>query len=137
MTNRWSALAIVAIMLTGCMACSSQQSGNSASSGTQVVSASSGHSCRPDVKRVCEDMRNKPVVDSNTGLTYDATELEQNSTRTAQEFTTFQIPNGSLIQVECEINTLHHSVVYAHMMPGPPLTATDIAYIRQAGYCAQ
>jgi hypothetical protein len=46
-----------------------------------------------------------------------------------------QIPNGSMLEVQCEINTTHDSVVYAHLEPGAPLTASDEAFIQNAGYC--
>jgi hypothetical protein len=123
-----------AILLALTFGCSQQQSASQSSGGAQV--ASSGSNCAVDVKRVCEELRKKAVVDSQTGLTYDSTEVEQNGARTAEEFTSLQVPNGSLIQVECEINPRHHSVVYAHLMPAPPLTATDVAYLQQIGYCA-
>jgi hypothetical protein len=132
-------MAVGAAMVTVIAGCSPQQSTSQASNqapsgGGPVVSA--GSNCEVDVKRVCQELRNKPVVDSETGLTYDTTEVEQNAPRTVEEFTSLQIPNGALVQVECEMNTLHHSVVYAHLMPSPPLTATDVAYLESSGYCA-
>lgn len=132
MLVKLSAIAAVVILLL-LSACSSQPAGGASSSSAQVASAS--QKCEVDVKRVCQSMRNGPVVSSN-GLTEDATEMEQNQPRTAREFTSYQVPNGSLLQVSCEINTAHRSVVYAHLMPGPPLTATDIAFLENAGYCA-
>ena len=134
MINKWSALAIGAILLTICAACS-QPASSASSGGAQVASAGSSK-CEVDTKRVCQELRNKPVVDSATGLTYDTTEVEQNAPRTVEEFTSMRVPNGSVIQVECEMNTLHHSVVYAHLMPMPPLTPTDVAYLENTGYCA-
>ena len=131
-----AAAAVGAFLLAFTFGCSPQQSASQSSGATQVASASAGGKCQVDVKRVCEELRNKPVTDSQTGLSYDSTEVEQNNTRTAEEFTSLQVPNGSMIQVECEINPRHHSVVYAHLMPSPPLTATDVAYLQQIGYCA-
>jgi hypothetical protein len=132
-------MAVGAAMLTVIAGCSPQQSASQPSSqappgGGQVASA--GSKCEVDVKRVCQQMRNKPVINSQTGLTYDSTEVEQNSSRTALEFTSIQVPNGSLIQIQCDINTAHRSVVYAHLMPSPPLTPTDVAYLESTGYCA-
>ena len=42
---------------------------------------------RSTVKRIRQSLRNSPVLNPMTGLTYDATEVEQNSARTANEFT--------------------------------------------------
>ena len=136
MINKWSALAIGAILLATCAACSSQPASSPPSGGAQVASAGPGK-CDLDVKKVCEEMRNRPVVDAGTGQTQDATEREQNSVRTDSRVVALQVPNGSMIEVECEINTHHNSVVYAHRQPGPALTPTDIAFIKNAGYCVQ
>jgi hypothetical protein len=125
-----------AILLALTFGCSQQQSASQSSGSTQIASAGSGQQCEVDVKRVCQELRKKPVINSLTGLTYDSTEVEQNSFHTALEFSTIQVPNGSVIQVQCEINPRHQSVVYAHLMPGPPLTATDVAYLKNSGYCA-
>jgi hypothetical protein len=126
---------VTAIVALSLAACSTQPAVGSASGTAQVAAANPDQKCALDVKRVCQELRNKPVIDSRTGLTEDATEVEQNSSRTAMKFTTLAVPNGSVIQVQCEMNTEHHTVVYAHQMPGPPLTPTDIAFVQNAGYC--
>lgn len=119
-------------MLSACAA----QPGSSGSSGTKVASTP-GKKCEVDAKRICQEIRNKPVNSSATGIEEDATAREQNSNRTASEFVTFRVPNGSVIEVSCDINAAHGSVVYARLMPDPPLTATDIEYFEAGGYCAQ
>ena len=124
------------ILLAMASACSSQTAGNPPTAGAQGASADAGQSCALDVKRVCQEMRNRPVIDSATGQEQDRTEREQNGARTDIRFVSYQIPNGSLVEVQCDINNEHNTVVYAHLMPGLPLTATDIAFIRQNGYCA-
>lgn len=136
MDRRLSALLAAAICLSIFSACASQPGSNSSSGATQVASAASGDTCELDVKRVCQQIRNAPTVDAATGLTMDSTEVEQNQPRTTSQFVSYQIPNGSMVEVSCEMNAAHHTVVYAHQMPGPALTPTDIAYIRNAGYCA-
>jgi hypothetical protein len=136
MIARLSAIAAGAMLLL-LSACSSLQTGKTSVGGSQVASAPSDQKCEVDVKRVCQELRKRPVVDSQTGLTYDRTEVEQNSQRTMTEFLPYQVPNGSMLEVQCEINSEHSTVVYAHLMPGgPPLTATDVAYLENAGYCA-
>jgi len=131
--------AIVAgtMLLALLSACASQPTGSSSSSGAPVVSASSGQKCEIDAKRICQEIRNKPVTSAETGLQEDATSREQNSDRTASEFVSFPVPNGSVVEVSCEINAAHSTVVYAHLMPGPPLTPTDIAYFESGGYCVR
>src|ERR1022692_4040925 len=81
-------------------ACSSQPSVGSASGTAQVASANSQEKCEVDARRVCQELRNKPVINSATGLSEDATEREQNFQRTASEFEELQIPNGSLLEVQ-------------------------------------
>jgi hypothetical protein len=137
MTVKLSAIAASVFLLALFSACSSQQAGSPSSSGAQSASASSsGQKCEVDVKRVCQEMKDQPVVDAETGQTHDRTEREQNAARTDSRFTSLQIPGGSMIEVQCEINTMHNSVVYAHLMQSPPLTATDVAYLQNSGYCA-
>ena len=125
MFDKLSALAAGAVLLAMFSGCASQPAGSSSSGGGQVASASSGPKCEVDAKRICQEIRNKPVTSAETGLQEDATSREQNSNRTASEFVSFQVPNGSIVEISCEINAAHSSVVYAHLMPGPPLTPTD------------
>ena len=134
MILRRSTVTIGAVMLTTFAACSQQVAAPS-TSGTQVASSDPSTACTLDVNRVCQELRNKPVIDPMTGQVQDRTEREQNGSRTDSRFTSYQVPNGSLIQVQCEINNEHGTVVYAHLMPGPPLTPTDIAFIQKNGYC--
>jgi hypothetical protein len=124
-----SASAIVAgtVVLALFSACASQPAGNSP--------AASGPKCEVDVKKVCQEIRNAPSVDAATGLTMDSTEIEQSQPRTTNQFVTYQVPNGSLLEVSCEMNAAHRTVVYAHLMPGPQLTTTDAAALESAGYC--
>jgi hypothetical protein len=137
MNAKLSAIVAGGSLLALFSACASQSASSPSSRGAQVASAASGDTCELDVKRVCQQIRNAPTVDATTGLTMDSTEVEQNSARTTNQFVSYQIPNGSVIEVSCEMNAAHHTVVYAHQMSGPALTPTDITYIRNAGYCAQ
>jgi hypothetical protein len=120
------------IVLATLSGCASQHGSGSGSN--DAVSASSPK-CEVDAKRVCQEMRQAPVVDSATGQTQDQTERQQNSNRTDTRIFSFQVPNGSMIQVQCEINNQHNTVVYAHAMSGPPLTPTDISALESSGYC--
>jgi len=135
MNARHSAIVAGASLLALLSACASQPAGSPASGGTQAAAAS-GAQCEVDAKKVCQQMKNSPVVDAGTGLTEDQTEREQNSDRTDSRFMSYQIPNGSVIEVQCEINNEHSAVVYAHVMKGPALTPTDVSFLQNAGYCA-
>lgn len=129
-------LAIVTVVtVLSLSACSSQPAVGSPPEGSQVVSANPSQKCEIDAKRVCQEMKDAPVIDSATGQSHDATEREHNQLRTARESVSYQIPNGSMIEVACEINTEHSSVVYAHLLPGAPLTPTDVAFLQNSGYC--
>jgi hypothetical protein len=137
MTVKLSVIAASVFLLSLFSACGSQQANSPSSSGAQIAStSSSGQKCEVDAKRVCQEMKDRPVVDSETGQTHDRTEREQNAARTDTRISSLQIPGGSMIEVQCEINTMHNSVVYAHLMPSPRLTATDVAYLQNSGYCA-
>ena len=135
MIVKLSAIAAGAILSTLFSACATQPSGGSSPSGAQAASAQSGQKCEVDVKKVCQQIRNAPSVDAMTGLTQDSTGIEQSQPRTTRQFVSYQVPNGSMIEVSCEMNAAHHSVVYAHLMPSPTLTPTDVAYLENAGYC--
>lgn len=128
MIHKFGVITLGLICFAMISACASQPGGAPSSSGA-------GQSCELDVKRVCQEIRNRPGVDAMTGQTQDQTEREQNAPRTDSRFVSYQIPNGSVVEVQCEINTQHNTVVYAHLMPGPPLTPTDLAFIQQNGYC--
>jgi hypothetical protein len=128
----WIVTIVTALSLS---ACSSQPAVGSASGTAQGASANSGQKCEVDAKKVCQEMKDAPVVDSQTGQTQDATAREHSQLRTARESVSYQIPNGSMIEVACEINTEHSSVVYAHLLPGAPLTPTDVAFLQNSGYC--
>lgn len=119
---------VIIITLAGC----ASQGGSS----SQVASTDSAAKCQIDVKRVCQEARNLPVTDTMTGTTQDRAGMQQNFARTATLVVNKTIPNGSIISIECEVNTEHNSVVYAHLMPGPPLTPTDVSYLETSGYCA-
>jgi hypothetical protein len=129
----WIVIAVTALSLS---ACSSQPAIGASPGAAQGASANAGQKCEIDAKRVCQEMKDRPVVDSQTGELHDRTEREQNQARTASETFWYQIPNGSMIEVACEINTEHSSVVYAHLLPGARLTPTDVAALQNSGYCA-
>jgi hypothetical protein len=126
------AIIFAMIMLAAVSACSSQPVDIASVAGAQ----GNTDKCDVDVKRVCQEMRNRPVRSTLDGTTEDQAGREQNFQHTATLFVQYQIPNGSNVGVECEINTQHNSVVYAHLMPGSALTPTDIAFIKEHGYCA-
>ncbi len=127
MSVRTSAIVAGSLLLALFSGCASQPAGSS--------QAASGPKCEVDVKKVCQQIRKAPSVDASTGLTMDSTEIEQNQPRTTNQFVSYQVPNGSMLEVSCEMNAAHHTVVYAHLMPGPPLTPTDAAALESAGYC--
>ena len=104
---------------------------------TQANDKISSGGCTIDAKKICQEIANKPVVDSMTGLELDPRERAETQPRTDREHTTFQIPNGPLMSVDCQINTEHNSVVYAHVNKGPQLSDNDWQYIKSAGYCEE
>ena len=129
---RLAAMSVFLLAFT--FGCSSQQSAGQSSGGSaQVASAGASGKCELDAKRICQEMRNQQVTID--GRAEDSREMEGNQPRTMSETITYQIPNGSLLEIECQINTTHRSVVYAHTLHGAALTPTDVAQIQQAGYC--
>lgn len=117
-------------------ACSSQSSGPAAAASTG--SAQSSQKCEIDAKRICQEARKADIVNMQTGVTEDATRQEQNAgVRTEQMNLSYQIPHGAMVEVECEINIAHHSVVYAHALRGAPLTDADITTLQASGYCVR
>lgn len=115
-------------------ACSSQSS-SANHSGTQSTRAAAAGGCDIDVGQICEAARNQPIDDAGTGLSLGHRELAERSARTAQLVENFQIPNGSLIEVGCETNAEHNATTYAHLLPGAPLTASDVAWLKAQHLC--
>lgn len=136
MTIGWVGIILAIAGVSLLTSCSAQNS----SSGSQTASAQSaagGAGCEIDAKKVCQQIADQPVVDAATGLTLDPREREQSGFRTISEHMTFSIPNGSVVEVDCQINAAHGSVVYAHTLPGPALTETDVQFLRSNSLCVQ
>lgn len=117
-------------------ACSSQSSSGS-NSNTKTASAASGGGCNVDANAICESIRTQPIIDAQTGQTLGQRELSERSARTTRETENVQIPNGSLLEVRCEMNAQHNTVTYAHLLPGAPLSATDIAWLKARRLCVE
>ena len=102
---------------------------------TQANDKISSGGCTIDAKRICQEIANKPVIDPSTGLELDPRERAETQPRTSTEHMMWTIPNGPSMSVDCQINTEHNSVVYAHVNKGPQLSDNDWQYIKSAGYC--
>lgn len=125
-------LAVSVCLLTSC---SSQSPSSSSHSAAQSASAASVGGCNVDANAICESIRNQPIVDAQTGLSLDHRALAERSARTTKTFENLQIPNGSLLQVGCEMNAQHNTVTYAHLLPGAPLSTTDVAWLKAHNLC--
>jgi hypothetical protein len=130
-------LALILFASTAMIAACSSQGASSGSGASDVVVL---NGCRVDPARICNASRNQPVEMSGTGLEADSNSrmLEQNTARTANVFIPVKNPNGyEIFEVECGINTLNHSVSWAHIKTGPPVTDDDVKYLRAQNYCSE
>ena len=127
--QRWLFGVLVAACF-GLAACSAQQQNPQA----QNSANSQGAACNIDVKRICQQIADKPVDAS--GMMLPPREREDQSSPTEWEYVSVDIPNGASIQVNCELNVKHNSVVYAGVTKRPPLKESDVDYLRSHGYCA-
>ena len=91
--------------------------------------------CAIDARKVCEADKELRRVQT-TGEADTQSQQEQNLPPTQTWIPHFTTPDGTLIEIDCEINIRHHSVIYAHLMPGPKLTDGDLDYLRNQGLCA-
>jgi len=119
-------LMALAVLCTGCAS-------------NQAPAASTGTSggCEIDAMKVCQAVREQPVVENSTGLTADARRREQNAPATAWETLWYPVPNGHTLQVQCLINTEHSTVVHASFLKGPTLNDADFAFLREHGLCKE
>ncbi|HVN63821.1 MAG TPA: hypothetical protein VMT58_04245 [Candidatus Binataceae bacterium] len=92
-------------------------------------------SCEVDVNLICSQVKGRPIQMAATGLMADARMVEQNSIATAPIHTNLRLRSGTILQVECEINYPKQTVVYAHLLPGPNLTKSDIDELRLRELC--
>ena len=46
-----------------------------------------------------------------------------------------QTPGGTVVEVNCGINSEHSTVVTAQALKGQPLTDADVMYLRSQGLC--
>lgn len=128
------------ILVLGALLTISACSANSGSSNQTASAAGTGNKagCEVDAKKVCQQFSDKPkVIDSTTGLVLEGHALEESGRRTVSMFRTYQIPNGPVIEVDCDVNVQHNSVVYAHTTHLPPLSDSDIQYLRSNSLCAE
>ena len=131
---------LLALVLFGSMAIVAACSTQGAAPGGGKSDAVVLNGCRVDPARICDASRNQPVQMSGTGLEADPNSrmVEQNSARTANIFIPVKNPKGDeIFEVECGINTLNHSVSWAHVKTGPPVTDDDAKYLRAANFCSE
>ena len=125
-------LVLILFVSTVIAACGSQN-GSSGGDSSVVLNG-----CRVDPARICNNLRGKPVDESNTGLQADPRMVEQNSARTANIFVPVNRLNGEeIFEVECGMNTLNQSVSWAHIKTGPPVTDDDAKFLRARDFCAE
>ncbi len=125
-------LMALAVLSTGC-ASNQAPAGPSGS----APSAKSAGGCEPDAMKVCQAIREQPVVEAGTGLTADARRREQNSPATQWETAWYPVPNGHTLEVQCLINTQHSTVVHASFLKGPAPNDADLAFLREHGLCKE
>lgn len=116
-------------------ACSAQSGGGS----QQSAAGSAGPTaCQIDAKKVCQQFKDASSVDaSDTGLQLDGHALEDSGLRTLNIHYAYPIPNSQVLEVDCQINAAHKSVIYARLLKGPALTESDIQYLRSNGLCEE
>lgn len=125
MERRFRLILLAAVLAATVTACSSQKS---------VATASSGATCDIDAKKMCEaDTSLENMI--KTGEFDDAQQFAANTPRTASYRWIFSMPNGTLLEIQCDINTEHHRIVYAHLLSGPKLSVEDIDYLHNQGLC--
>jgi len=120
---------VVIGLAVGLSACSIQPKVDS------PMKTASGESCRVNAVAVCQSIADKPVVMTDSGLTMDSRNASLETARTNSLNVPIQVPNGSMLEFHCEINTRHQSVIYAGLDEGPALTDHDVEYLRSAGLC--
>jgi hypothetical protein len=134
--KRWMLVLILCGLTAVVAACGTQGASGGGGKSDEVVL----NGCRVDPARICDAARNQPVQMSGTGLEADPNSrmVEQNSARTANIFIPVKNPKGyEIFEVECGINTLNHSVSWAHVKTGPPVTDDDAKYLRASNYCSE
>jgi|SRR5271156_5684725 hypothetical protein len=127
--------AIPAIVLVA--SCSSQES--ALRSAQQFGCKISPEHAQELVEDACGQLASgaAPVEMNSTGLTADDRMQEQNSARTETVSGWIKMPNGEVAaEGECEINTEHRKVIYAHITRGPT-TQEEADYLRGLGACDQ
>jgi hypothetical protein len=96
----------------------------------------SQNGCTIDLSKVCQAFIDQPAFTLN-GADSNLHRLQENSTRHVNLELTFKMPNGDLIgTAQCQFDTLHRRVAYARLLPGPPITAAEVEYVKSRGWCA-
>lgn len=119
------------LLLAACLglaACSARQNPQVQKSTNSQVAA-----CNIDANRICQQIADKPV--NAGGMMLDPREREEAGRRTDWEYVPIEIPDGATLQVNCELNLQHNTVVYAGVTRRPPLKQSDVDYLRGHGYC--
>ena len=120
-------LSFVAI-LSMFLACSSR------TTSSRPSKADTASHCEIDAKKICEAVKDLRSV-RNTGYADTQSQQEQNLNPTSTWTHTLSTPDNTDIEVTCDINVRHHRVVYARTVRGATLTANDVDYLHNQGFC--
>ena len=115
----------------GCLliaACASQH--------TDPAQADSPALCKLNAVKVCEGIRDQPVLRGGSGQTEDQQRIEQNSASTILEMYHFDLPDGQTVEFRCYFNQ-QRKVVHAGVVHGQDLTESDLTYFLRRGLCTE
>ncbi|HYB91218.1 MAG TPA: hypothetical protein VEC38_09245 [Candidatus Binataceae bacterium] len=129
-----SSILAVMVLVALSSGCASNQA-QPASSGGAAASAAPAGGCEIDAMKICQAVRQQPVVQG--GLELDQRAREQNSPATDWQTSWFPVANGHVLQVQCLINTQHSTVVHASVLKGPQLNDADIKFLRDNSLCKE
>ena len=111
-------------------ACSTQSPQSQAAANAKI-------GCNFDSNKVCQRALTQPVSTSGPGglTTSNQTYLAQNSPITSWVMVPIKAPDGSEVDVQCEISYQQMKVIYAYAVPSGTVSDKDRDWLRQVGYC--
>jgi len=91
--------------------------------------------CDFNSKKVCEQAMAHPVSFSSGITTGNQSYFQQNDPATAWEQVPIKAPGGSEIDVQCQIDTLDKTIIYAYAAPSGSVSESDRGWLMKSGFC--
>jgi len=134
-TMRKMAYLLFLVALGGCAQNNSGPASTSAASAPVGLESTGQGACTMDIKKLCEAYFGRSDFLVN-GTAYNAQRLQQNGRAHENVDLHLRFADGSpMTAIECQIETQHQAITYAHFVSGSAFDDRAQAYAKAQGFC--